>query len=145
MANAEFDEKSIFLRALELSGDERERFLESSCPNEASLRDIRTLLQHHGAAADDFLVVGVEERPLAGATLKRLDEFEIIRPLGFGGMGVVYLAEDTTLNRKVAIKVLAHHLVDSEEALERFRDEARAAARLRHAAIVPVFRFERDG
>ncbi|HRW51764.1 MAG TPA: bifunctional serine/threonine-protein kinase/formylglycine-generating enzyme family protein [Phycisphaerae bacterium] len=145
MANPEFDEKAVFLRALELVGAERERFLESSCPNEASLEQIQTLLQHHGAASDDFLVVGIEERPLAGASLKTLDEFEIIRPLGFGGMGVVYLAEDTKLNRKVAIKVLAHHLVDSEEALERFKDEARAAARLRHAAIAPVFRFERDG
>ena len=55
-------------------------------------------------------------------------------------MGVVYLARDSALGRLTAVKVLAPHLVDSEQALERFRQEGRAVAALNHAGIVPVYR-----
>lgn len=144
MADLNFDEKAVFLRALDLQGDARESYLREACPDEASRQRIDTLLQHHEKASDSFLKVGVEEAPAAPA-LKQLDEFRILHRLGDGGMGVVYLAEDTILNRRVALKVLAHHMTGSEQALGRFRDEARSTAALNHSAIVPVYRFGQDG
>ncbi|OYV64725.1 MAG: hypothetical protein B7Z72_12910 [Gemmatimonadetes bacterium 21-71-4] len=68
-------------------------------------------------------------------------QYQIVRELGRGGMGVVFLARDLALHRTVAIKVLRHEFVDSEEHRERFRREARFAARLSHPGIVPVYTF----
>ena len=76
----------------------------------------------------------------------RIGEFRIVREIGRGGMGVVYEAEEEALGRRVALKVLAPHLVADERLRARFRREARAVARLHHTNIVPVFGVgERDG
>lgn len=86
---------------------------------------------------------------LAGTGLvgggRRFGHHRVLRPLGRGGMGVVYLAEDTRLSRIVALKALPSQLVGSERALERFRREARAVAGLRHPCIVPVHDVGEDG
>lgn len=80
----------------------------------------------------------------AGADTKELPEifahYRIVRPLGKGGMGTVYLAQDTRLNRQVALKVC--HLADSPHALARFRREAQAAASLRHPGLCPVYDYD---
>ena len=68
----------------------------------------------------------------------RIDKYELIRRLGHGGMGTVYLARDPDLDRLVAIKVLRDPLFD-EELLERFFREARAAAKLRHANLITIY------
>ena len=68
-------------------------------------------------------------------------QFQIVRELGRGGMGVVFLARDIALHRLVAIKVLRHEFTGSEEHRERFRREARMTARLSHPNIVPVHSF----
>ena len=68
-----------------------------------------------------------------------LGEFRIIREIGRGGMGVVYEAEQTSLHRKVALKVLRFAAVADEEAMKRFRREAETVARLHHTNIVPIF------
>jgi tRNA A-37 threonylcarbamoyl transferase component Bud32/outer membrane protein assembly factor BamB len=70
-----------------------------------------------------------------------LGEYRIIREIGRGGMGVVYEAEQTTLRRRVALKVLRFGVVADQEATERFRREAETVARLHHTNIVPVFGF----
>src|SRR5207342_2884627 len=62
----------------------------------------------------------------------RLGHFEIVSPLGAGGMGEVYKARDTRLDRTVAIKVLPSHAVDDPHARDRFDHEARAIAALNH-------------
>jgi eukaryotic-like serine/threonine-protein kinase len=67
--------------------------------------------------------------------------FQIVRELGRGGMGVVFLARDIALHRLVAIKVLRHEFATCEEHRERFRREARMTARLSHPNIVPVHTF----
>jgi serine/threonine protein kinase/WD40 repeat protein/tetratricopeptide (TPR) repeat protein len=71
--------------------------------------------------------------------LKCLGEYRIIREIGRGGMGVVYEAEQETLRRRVAIKVLPYQAFNEQRQLDRFRVEAQAAARLHHTNIVPVF------
>ena len=68
----------------------------------------------------------------------RLGPYEIIAALGAGGMGEVYRARDTRLERDVAIKVLSEHLVDSADARDRFQREARAVAALQHPNICTI-------
>jgi len=68
----------------------------------------------------------------------KLGPYEILEPLGAGGMGEVYLAEDTRLHRKVAVKVLPQEYANDPERLARFEQEARAAAALNHPHIAAV-------
>lgn len=81
-----------------------------------------------------------------GTAIERLGEYRILREIGRGGMGIVYEAEQETLGRHVALKVLPYYAVMDERHLKRFRREARAAAQLHHSHIVPVFGVgEHDG
>jgi WD40 repeat protein len=76
--------------------------------------------------------------------LRQIGDFRIIREVGKGGMGIVYEAEQVSLGRRVALKILPRHLVGDRKSMERFRREAKAAARLHHTNIVPVFEVGRD-
>jgi len=69
----------------------------------------------------------------------RLADFEVLSELGRGGMGVVYRARQISLDRDVALKVLPHFVRHGRSAVERFRHEAQAAARLNHANVVPIY------
>ncbi|HTU90867.1 MAG TPA: serine/threonine-protein kinase [Gemmataceae bacterium] len=76
----------------------------------------------------------------------RLGDFEIVRELGRGGMGVVFEARQLSLNRRVALKVLSSGLGLTSKAVQRFQREAEAAAKLHHTNIVPVYAIgEEDG
>ncbi|MHC4698072.1 MAG: protein kinase domain-containing protein [Planctomycetota bacterium] len=74
-----------------------------------------------------------------GQSRQRLGDFEIGREIGRGGMGIVYEARQVSLNRKVALKVLAGSLGLTSKAVVRFRREAEAAAKLHHTNIVPIY------
>jgi eukaryotic-like serine/threonine-protein kinase len=76
---------------------------------------------------------------------ERLGEFRLIARLGGGGMGVVYLAEQTALRRQVALKLIRPELLYFSGARERFRREVEAVARLAHAGIVPVLTGGEEG
>jgi serine/threonine protein kinase len=76
---------------------------------------------------------------LPGETLRSLGDFELVRQIGRGGMGIVYEAKQVSLNRRVALKVLNGGLGLSHRAVLRFRLEAEAAAKLHHTNIVPVY------
>jgi serine/threonine-protein kinase len=71
--------------------------------------------------------------------LECLGDFRILREVGRGGMGIVYEAEQISLGRHVALKVLPHHTLLDPRHLQRFQREARSAARLHHTNIVPVY------
>jgi WD40 repeat protein/serine/threonine protein kinase len=84
--------------------------------------------------------------PSSGTRPDRLDDFRILRVIGHGGMGVVYEAEQVSLGRRVALKVLPRALRLDPKRKARFEREARAAAKLHHTNIVPVFGVgEHDG
>ena len=86
------------------------------------------------AAADDLLPPGT-----------RLGPYRIVQTLGRGGMGVVYKAEHTLLDRVVAVKVLPRALARDPQFLARFKREAQALAKLRHPHIVAVYDMGREG
>jgi serine/threonine protein kinase len=75
---------------------------------------------------------------MAIATGARFNHYEIIAPLGAGGMGEVYRARDTRLDREVAIKVLPANYANDEDRLRRFEQEARATSALNHPNILIV-------
>jgi WD40 repeat protein len=86
----------------------------------------------------------VPSPPPVAPHLSQIGDYRIVREIGRGGMGVVYEAEQVSLGRRVALKVLPGHVVGDRKTQERFRREAKAAARLHHTNIVPVFEVGRD-
>src|ERR1700687_3723856 len=70
---------------------------------------------------------------------KKLGPYEIVAPLGAGGMGEVYRARDTRLDRIVAIKILPSHLSENPEAKQRFNREARTISSLNHPNICSLY------
>ncbi|MDZ4755178.1 MAG: bifunctional serine/threonine-protein kinase/formylglycine-generating enzyme family protein [Phycisphaerae bacterium] len=149
--NDGFDEKAVFLEAVVLEGAALETLLARRCPDQQSRERVERLLRRHaGAGETPFRAAASELRATGGGDpascdgLTSLAGMRIIERIGAGGMGVVYRAVDPVLGRDVAIKVLADHLAGSEQALARFRREARAAAALHHPVIVPVYAFGED-
>lgn len=116
------------LEALESAGEPGlERFLAAHSPHAPRLREALADLRR-----TDLFEVPPPDLPA------RLGEFRIRGQLGAGGMGVVYLAEQTSLGREVALKVVRPELLFFDGARERFRREIEAVARLEHPAIVPI-------
>ncbi|HEX6719866.1 MAG TPA: protein kinase [Pyrinomonadaceae bacterium] len=137
--------KEIFEGALERHGAEREAFLDRVCDGEAEVREeVESLLRSYevagsfmespavAQAADDL---AREEKLTAG---QRVKHYEIVNLIGEGGMGEVYLATDTILGRRVALKVLPAFVSKDPERLRRFTQEARAASRLSHPNVCVV-------
>ena len=77
-------------------------------------------------------------------TPRRIASYSLLEPIGHGGMATVYRAHQESLDRTVAIKVLADHLAASAEFMERFRREARTAANLHHPNVITVHDFGQD-
>jgi WD40 repeat protein/serine/threonine protein kinase len=79
------------------------------------------------------------ESPAASPALEQLGDFRVLREIGHGGMGVVYEAEQVSLGRHVALKVLPQRVLRDAKTKRRFEREAKSAAKLHHTNIVPVF------
>lgn len=148
--------KTIFDAALRCAPNERERFLADNCQGEEELRvEVESLLASFDGASN-FLqkpavgnmsdrVFGKSQQIAAG---ERIAHYEIIEQIGAGGMGEVYLAEDTRLNRRIALKLLASHFTEDETRVSRFQQEAFATSALNHPNIVSIYEIgkwdERD-
>ncbi len=135
--------EEIFARAIDIeSSAERQRFLDKACGSNLPLKThVERLLQSHERGDELFDAdanLGETLIPLPRIP-ESLGEFQIIREIGRGGMGIVYEAQQRSLNRRVALKVLSVGLDFSSTSIARFQREAEAAARLHHTNIVPVY------
>src|ERR1700758_4637085 len=81
------------------------------------------------------------EQPPRDLTGRTLGDFKVLRRIGQGGMGQVYLAEQISLKRKVAVKVMRPDIAAEPTSFQRFRSEAEAVARITHPNIVQVYAF----
>ena len=133
--------------ALDLPTDERTAFLESACGGDPALRGEADSLLHYQQADTLFLeqpAFVVYPEVLQGTLHGELrpgdvlGDCRIVSLLGEGGMGEVYLAEDTALGRRVAVKLLKRHLGD-EVSGRRFRHERRVLAGLTHPGIARLY------
>lgn len=142
--------QSLFYEALQLPTNARSSFLQTHCDGDQQLqKELEDLLQATDKPLDFLkqpvleaaqqMVRETTQRTLAAGT--RLAHYEIISLLGTGGMGEVYLAEDTRLRRKVALKMLKAELTSEERDLRRFEQEALAASALNHPNILTIYEF----
>lgn len=142
--------ESLFHESLELPEDSRSAFLEQRCGSDVELRrEVEALLESAGTPLDVLEQPVLEAaRELAGLSSahliprgERIAHYEIESFIGAGGMGQVYLARDTVLRRKAAIKMLAPALAHDQRGLRRFEQEARAASALNHPNILTIYEF----
>ncbi|WP_160168113.1 serine/threonine protein kinase [Rhodopirellula sallentina] len=91
----------------------------------------------HGPEASEL--PSLDTPGLSRGTLGTIGRYKLIREIGRGGYGIVFLASDTELHREVAVKIARPEITDSEEGVERFLREAQIAGTLRHPGIIPVF------
>jgi serine/threonine protein kinase/Tol biopolymer transport system component len=137
--------KEIFQGALERHGSEREAFLNRVCDGDSDVREeVDSLLRSYEVAGSFMEAPAVAHAANDLATEQKLTpgqrvkHYQIVNLIGEGGMGEVYLATDTILGRRVALKVLPPFVSRDPERLRRFTQEARAASRLSHPNVCVV-------
>jgi serine/threonine protein kinase/Flp pilus assembly protein TadD len=132
-----------YLVELEAGARPNPEELVTRCPERAEpLKGCLAILEVLRDAASSLRGSGRLEQPAAPENLSelgQLGDFRLVREVGRGGMGVVYEAEQISLGRRVALKVLPFAASLDGRQLQRFKNESQAAASLRHANIVPVF------
>src|SRR5262245_17796423 len=137
--------EQVFHQALSLPPNQRPAFLDQACGGDAEMRhEVELMIEAEDDT--DFLKIPaaakVTAEPVAGPDFaligKQLSHYTILNRIGAGGMGDVYLAQDTHLRRKVALKILPARFTQDSDRLQRFEREAMAAAMLNHQNIVIV-------
>lgn len=140
----------IFAAALEREPARRAAFLDEVCADDELLRqEVESLLAHDTPES----LVGADavqqatrllKKKAGELTIKRIGRYQILKTLGAGGMGRVYLGLDEQLNRKVAIKLLSNYNASEAERMRRFVLEAQAAAALNHPNIAHIYEIGED-
>jgi serine/threonine protein kinase len=140
--------KEIFHSALEREPAERSAYLAGACAGDESIRsEVESLIAAHekdGSFIDSpayevaaaWLAEDDEPDPLVGQQINR---YKVLSQLGAGGMGEVYLAQDTKLGRKIALKLLPASFTNDADRLHRFQQEARTASSLNHPNILTIY------
>ncbi|MET0753120.1 MAG: protein kinase, partial [Pyrinomonadaceae bacterium] len=141
--------KDIFQAVIERAPPEREQFLSAACRSDANLyNEIRELLDYY-EEDDSFLdraAIGQVAELFSASREKikpgeNLGRYKIKSTLGAGGMGEVFLAEDTELERLVALKILSDAFSNDADRVHRFVQEAKSASALNHPNILTVYDF----
>ena len=138
---------ALFHAVAERAPHERAAFLAETCDDEELRREVESLLAADSAAEEMATAklpaqVAVEmlDKPLARITAgQMLNQYRILSPLGAGGMGEVWLAEDTRLHRKVALKQLPAQFTNDPDRVRRFEQEALAVSALNHPNILTIY------
>ena len=144
--------RDLFEAALEHEPADVPSWLEAAAADDSVVRaEVRSLLDHHSRAGSFLTQPAAEAVPHLleeDHTLEpgmKLGDYTVVREIGRGGMGRVYLASDGRLGRTVALKALAPELTREPRHRERLRREARAAAVLTHPGICTVYALEELG
>src|SRR5688500_17098728 len=148
MADANWQKvREVFDSALRHRPDERRKFVNEVCGDDKTLfAEVESLLSSHDSAesfmetpavAEVAHMIEIETKKLEAG--KRFGHYEIIKQIGAGGMGEVYLAKDTRLERKTAIKILRGNVAQDEERMQRFVREAKSASALNHPNIITIY------
>jgi serine/threonine-protein kinase len=136
--------KAVFHLAIERAPAERVAFLEEACAGDSELRaEVERLLacdQQESRFMETPACIAEDALRLPAGT--RLGSYQVLSPLGSGGMGEVYRAKDTKLGRDVALKVLPASLAHEPEGLARFEHEAQLLAALNHPHIAQIHGLE---
>jgi serine/threonine protein kinase len=143
----------IFDETLELPSEKRAAHLKQVCVEDpALLGEVEKLLANHSDSqtflsrpAAQIAAEMLAQNHVPLSTGKQIGHYKILSPLGAGGMGEVYLAEDIRLKRKVALKVLPAMVAQDKERLRRFEQEALASSALNHPNILTIYDFAAEG
>ncbi len=149
--------EEVYHAALERDADERASFLDEACAGDEALRrDVEALLAANDELAKqtggflDSPAIDAEAKAIAAEkdssiAGEMIGHYRVVSLIGAGGMGEVWLARDTKLDRKVALKLLPAQFTEDAERLQRFTREAKAASALNHPNIITIYEIGEFG